>query len=344
METRLRKQLYAILLYLLTQSPCFVRQRSKVYGLPVERAIMATSDGSPRITQLGVSKGITNISADDLREPRDISGLPQNRVDQLPYPTSAICSQLRRPLDRSGIVRQTDTSASLGALGKNELTNRLNLNSSALWQAPLSLETKDASQVYSNLIILEESFRTQFLELQKSRRSLIIFFWLILACSFYLTYSLWFNPSVYKGIFLLQSVCTLACYIALGLFYLSGMYTKVFVTAPRFINDANRGLRDLNFKLVKSPRTWNESLHHIVRPTYMQHPGRLLQIVLSPRAFPSFFIEGWETYRMEFWEREERHRAARKLKQDMRSHLPKTNHHHRRKLKVDSEKKAINAN
>ncbi|KAA8914576.1 hypothetical protein TRICI_002864 [Trichomonascus ciferrii] len=91
----------------------------------------------------------------------------------------------------------------------------------------------------------------------------------------------------------------------MGLFYLTGLYSKTFVEYPRFIHSTNRGLRGFNIKLVKLQKSWRERLVGLCwDPSYSDRPGRLVKIVLSTRMFTPETIEGWEIYRQEYWERE----------------------------------------
>lgn len=177
--------------------------------------------------------------------------------------------------------------------------------------AAASIHPLSIVSVFSNLVIVEDSLRKRYMKLQKSRRNYLIFFYFMVALACYLTYVNIYAPSMYRWIRFLETMINIADYISLGLFYLTGLYQKTFVIAPRFIHEANKGLKQLNVRLVKVPPTWKERLWRFVDPVYTIHHGRLVQLVLVPRAFSAHFVEIWELYRREFWDKERRRQLKR---------------------------------
>lgn len=167
------------------------------------------------------------------------------------------------------------------------------------------LPPNSSAQVFRNLLVLEESLREQYRELAQSRRKHVVFFMCLLAGLTYFCYAVFVQPSIYGLFSFLQRVGLLASAITLGLFYLTGLYSKTFVEYPRFIHSTNRGLRALNVKLVKLHKSWRERIIGLCwDPGHCDRPGRLVKIVLSTRSFTPETIEGWEIYRHEYWERE----------------------------------------
>lgn len=183
-----------------------------------------------------------------------------------------------------------------------------------------SLPPYSSAQVFRNLLVLEESLRIQYKDLSLSRRKHIIFFSFLLTAMLYFLYAVFLSPSIYRLFSFLQRVGFLASTITMGLFYLTGLYTKTFVEYPRFIYSTNKGLRPYNLKLVKTPKNWKERFIGLFwDPSYMAQPGRLIKVVLSTRVFTPETIEGWEIYRQEYWERELERVIKRQQQQHQRN-------------------------
>lgn len=173
---------------------------------------------------------------------------------------------------------------------------------------PLSAES-----IYTNLIITEHALRSQYIELQHSRRRGLLFFWGVLAGAALLTYRVRYDPSIYRFIKLIEQLLMIASYISCGLFFLTGMYTKVFAVAPRFLADTNKGLKTLNCRLVKCRTSLKEkAIRYMVNPVYAEDPAGPVKLVLSTREFTPDFIENWEIFRDEYWERQRRRRQLRR--------------------------------
>jgi hypothetical protein len=168
-----------------------------------------------------------------------------------------------------------------------------------------SIPPSSPAQVFRNLLISEESFREQYIILAKSRRKHIIFFSILVGSMTYFTYSVFVDPSIYRAINFFDRLMFMVSGITLGLFYLTGLYNNAFLYSPKFIHNANKGIRTLNIKIVKIPPTWKESILRLVwDPVYCSQQGQLIKIVLSSRVFTTDTIDAWEIYRQDYWLRE----------------------------------------
>jgi hypothetical protein len=151
------------------------------------------------------------------------------------------------------------------------------------------------SEIYSNLLILEESLRQQYLNQRQSQRKYSTFYFVLLSLTAYLVYSQIY-PSIYSYVFFFHRFCLIAVLSTLGLFHLSGMYTKKLVYPRKFIYNSNRGLRGFNVKLVKTGGYFSSTVH----------------LVLNTRVFSTENIEQWEEYRLGYFERERKKKIMEK--------------------------------
>lgn len=175
----------------------------------------------------------------------------------------------------------------------------------------------NGEETYKNLLLTEHALRAQYIELQRSRRQGLLFLGGVLLAAALLTHRVRNTTSSFFFLRLMEQLLMIALYITVGLFFLTGMYTKTFRTAPNFLPDTNRGLKSLNFRLVK---TRVSLLGRIIRifynPVYSSDPAGPVKIVLSPRSFSLNYIEEWELFRDEYWVRQRRRK--RKMKQKRR--------------------------
>ena len=161
------------------------------------------------------------------------------------------------------------------------------------------------ANVFRNLLIMEESLRAEYTQIRYTRRKYTLFVVLLIASTIYFAYTVFIDPSIYRVIHFFNRLFLMISLVTIVLFYISGSYTKTLVHSRKFIHNTNKGLRGFNVKLVKVPQTWMESFVDISwSPAYASRPGRVVKIVLSPRAFNPDTIEGWEIYRQEYWNRE----------------------------------------
>lgn len=145
----------------------------------------------------------------------------------------------------------------------------------------------------------------EYTQLRYTRRKYTLFVVLLIASTLYFAYTLFIDPSIYRVIHFFNRLFLMISLVTIVLFYISGSYTKTLVHSRKFIHNANKGLRGFNVKLVKIAPTWMESFIDILwHPAYSSRPGRIVKIVLSPRAFNPDTVDAWEIYRQEYWDRE----------------------------------------
>ncbi|ODQ59727.1 hypothetical protein WICANDRAFT_20592, partial [Wickerhamomyces anomalus NRRL Y-366-8] len=220
----------------------------------------------------------------------------------------------------------------------SERSNR-SVRSSSIHKDKISPTTK----IFRNLLILEESLRQQSQDQRSLRRKFTAFLAILTGLAGFAFYSLYFsdiNPSQLVKVML--QFMFFFILITLVLFNLSGEYRRTIIIPRRFFTSTNKGLRQLNLRLVKvkSPITdriidWARAIMmSIVQfdQQVLDHTGffkstkagkwvkknlRILEIraqprvgatdvklVLNPRAFNAEIREAWELYRDEFWARE----------------------------------------
>jgi Spo7-like protein len=215
-----------------------------------------------------------------------------------PTPRAGTPSDGSKPRRR----KKTNLSTSSSSEGDHHHSRS---NSSASTTAEQSISFKHPLQTFRNLLIMEQSLRQQYVAMAVSRRKHVLFFSFLILSSLYFGYAMFINPSIYRLVNFFDQLMFMASIVILGLFYLTGLYTKAFVYSPRFIHNANKGLRPFNVKLVRVPRTWKEyTISLLWDPRYASAQGRLVKLILSARAFNPEIVEGWEIYRNEYWERE----------------------------------------
>lgn len=124
---------------------------------------------------------------------------------------------------------------------------------------PLEAAPSAPPQIYLNLLILEASLRSQYLN-HLSRRRKFTFF-LVLLCLWTAFFGYRFvvlggSPYYYFSHF---EKLGLGGGVGTGmLYYATGLYHKTIVEPRRFVSVANRGLRGFNVKLVKIPLSYRE--------------------------------------------------------------------------------------
>lgn len=199
-------------------------------------------------------------------------------------------------------------------------------------------QTPATGKIFRNLLILEESLRQQTIQQRTLRRKYLTFLsflcLLIAAISHLLYFSLYLGTSRV----VLQLVLLALC-VTLLLYHLSGEYQKTIVLPRKFLSSTNKGLRQLNVRLVKIKSSFADSNADLIRvfglffftmalkflhtafPSSIQNPNSKLEVwlvsgqlqcqprfglndvklVLMPRSFSTDIREGWELYRNEFW-------------------------------------------
>ena len=235
---------------------------------------------------------------------------------------------------------------------------------------PLSTLPSSPPQIYLNLLILEASLRSQYLQLRARRRQFTFFFLVLAIWTGYFFYALFLRPredgsgvggSVYWVIEMGEKVALMAGVITVALSWGTGQWERGIKWPRRWIGVTNRGLRTFNVKVVviKGP-WWKELFGHFAflfpftvfsssAPTscrYIDHPssavtnpekrsfstidedvstveddltpgGDHIKVLLLPKPFSPKFRGDWETYRLDYWEKENERRSI--LRQKLRN-------------------------
>lgn len=198
-------------------------------------------------------------------------------------------------------------------------------------------------KIFRNLLILEESLRQQVVQQKAMRTKYLTFMAILCALIASLSHHLYVSQTVVGGsLRLVLTFILLALVVTLFLYYVSGEYQKTIVMPRKFLSSTNKGLRQLNVRLVKIKIPLNDKLADLIRefslyvitvcltilhkidPTtennknsstevflvscQLQCQPRIgiadVKLVLNARVFNTDVREGWELYRSEFWIRE----------------------------------------
>ncbi|GEQ69922.1 hypothetical protein JCM33374_g3598 [Metschnikowia sp. JCM 33374] len=201
--------------------------------------------------------------------------------------------------------------------------------------------TPATGKIFRNLLILEESLRQQVAQQRTLRRKYLTFLALLCSLIASISYHLYFASSsgavrVFLQLILLMLVVTLLLY------HLSGEYQKTIVLPRKFLSSTNKGLRQLNVRLIRTKSSLTNrtadlarelglflctmalKFCHSVSPSMVRNPASKVEVwlvsvqsrcqprfglndiklVLVPRSFNTDIREGWELYRDEFWIKE----------------------------------------
>lgn len=198
--------------------------------------------------------------------------------------------------------------------------------------------TPTAGKIFRNLLILEESLRQQVMQQKTLRRKYLTFLAMLCSLIASISHHLYFAPQTAASRVVLQLILVALC-VTLVLYHLSGEYQKTIVLPRRFLSSTNKGLRQLNVRLVKIKTSFADSLADLIRdfvlflctmalkslhtvcPSANKNPAFKLEVwlvaaqlrcqpkfglndvklSLMPRSFSTDIREGWELYRNEFW-------------------------------------------
>lgn len=232
--------------------------------------------------------------------------------------------------------------------------------STAVLQPPDPVASIPSSppQIYLNLLILEASLRSQYLTLRIRRSQHTFFVLLLTAWTTGFFYALFLRPredgsgvggSVYWVVETAEKVALMGGVVTGILLWGTGQWDRGVRWPRRWVGVANRGLRNINAKIViiKGP-WWREMLRHMsflfpyssissshgasfqyVEPVVEKQShrqrhtdsstvrtfedlspgGDYLKLLLLPKPFSPDFRENWEMYRLEYWEKENERRA-----------------------------------
>ncbi|KAL8720004.1 MAG: hypothetical protein Q9225_003075 [Loekoesia sp. 1 TL-2023] len=223
---------------------------------------------------------------------------------------------------------------------------------------PVASLPSSPPQIYLNLLILEASLRSQYLTLRARRRQHTFFLLLLTAWIAGFFYALFLRPredgsgvggSVYWVVETAEKVALMGGIVTGVLLWGTGQWDRGVRWPRRWLGVANRGLRNVNAKIVviKGP-WWKEMLSHLsflfpysslflsheASYHYVEHVGGkqgvrhrhannssartaedlspggdYIKLLLLPKPFSPDFRENWEMYRLEYWERENERRA-----------------------------------
>ncbi|KAJ9627361.1 uncharacterized protein PV06_07255 [Exophiala oligosperma] len=210
-------------------------------------------------------------------------------------------------------------------------------------------------QIYLNLLILETSLRAQYLHLV-SRRRLNTFFLLLLALwNVGFTYALFLRPredgtgrggSVYWMVETTQKLALITGIVTVLLVHATGQWDRGVRWPRKWLGTTNRGLRGFNLRVVIiRDKLWREMLGHMsfLLPYglwrgesggggdwhLVEHEdgttaeedlapgGDGVMLLLLPKSFSPEFRENWESYRTEYWEKENERRSHMRKKLDV---------------------------
>ncbi|KAL8963923.1 MAG: hypothetical protein Q9183_004842 [Haloplaca sp. 2 TL-2023] len=194
-------------------------------------------------------------------------------------------------------------------------------------------------QIYLNLLILEASLRSQYLTLRARRRQHTFFLLLLAAWIAGFSYALFLRPredgsgvggSVYWVVETSEKVALLGGIVTGILLWGTGQWDRGVRWPRRWVGIANRGLRNINAKIVIIKGPWwkelfgpmaflfpfsftktHEELYHLMEPVVedLTPGGDYLKLLLLPKPFSPDFRENWDMYRLEYWEKENERRA-----------------------------------
>ncbi|KAG2419388.1 hypothetical protein HFD88_004184 [Aspergillus terreus] len=134
---------------------------------------------------------------------------------------------------------------------------------------PLASLPSSPPQIYLNLLILESSLRAQYLSLRERRRQNTFFILLLLLWIAYFAYALFLRPredgrgvggSVYWVVEMGEKVALLGGVVTALLVWGTGQWERGVRWPRRWLAVANRGLRNMNTKIVVIRGPWWQEL------------------------------------------------------------------------------------
>jgi Spo7-like protein len=114
----------------------------------------------------------------------------------------------------------------------------------------------------------------------------------------------------YYYIHLFHRISLLGGLFTLVLYYVSSLFHRTLIYPKKYLSHTNKSLRQFNLKLV--PNSSSSPLRNLPVVRWFFPPKTVLgeggvKVVLNQRGgIEGEFIEGWEMFREDFWEEEER--------------------------------------
>lgn len=200
--------------------------------------------------------------------------------------------------------------------------------------------TPATGKIFRNLLILEESLREQVVQQRALRRKYLTFLAILCSLIASISHTLYFSDSSHSGtVRVILQFSLLALLVTLMLYHLSGEYQKTIVLPRKFLSSTNKGLRQLNVRLVKIKQPLTDHVIDLIREfllfmvtlcltnlhkvypsitgnrhsklevflvsCQLQFQPRIgvldVKLILNARVFNTDVREGWELYRSEFW-------------------------------------------
>lgn len=199
-----------------------------------------------------------------------------------------------------------------------------------------------SGKVFRNMLILEESLREQVIQQRAMRRKYLIFLAILCSIIAGLAHHLFILDAAVSSTGtarLILKFLLISTVITLLLYHLSGEYQKTIVLPRKFLSSTNKGLRQLNVRLVKIKTPLADKVTDLIRefsllvvnfalevfhrvsPSSIQNKDSKIEIflvtcqsqcqprigvtdvklLLNARVFNVDIREGWEIYRSEFW-------------------------------------------
>ena len=198
-----------------------------------------------------------------------------------------------------------------------------------------------SGKVFRNMLILEESLREQVIQQRAMRRKYLIFLAMLCSIIAGLAHHLFILDAAVSSTGttrLILKFLLISTVITLLLYHLSGEYQKTIVLPRKFLSSTNKGLRQLNVRLVKIKTPLSDKVTDLIRelslfvvnfalevfhklsPSSIQNKNSKIEVflvtcqsqcqprigvtdvklLLNARVFNVDIREGWEIYRSEF--------------------------------------------
>ncbi|CAG86469.2 DEHA2C16104p [Debaryomyces hansenii CBS767] len=238
------------------------------------------------------------------------------------------------PKPRRRMRRKSNKSDASDRSHRSSSKNGVHLTGSGYTSTPAT------GKIFRNLLILEESLREQVIQQRAMRRKYLTFLSILCSIIASLTHHLYLMDSPVDGtVRVILQFTLLALLVTLMLYHLSGEYQKTIVLPRKFLSSTNKGLRQLNVRLVKIKTPLTDSitdlirefilfnatmcrnaLHNVYPSTKNNRNSKLevfiascqsqcqprigvadVKLILNARVFNTDVREGWELYRSEFW-------------------------------------------
>lgn len=274
--------------------------------------------------EVGNHRSKSTDSSDRVKSHRTSDGINSNESTPSPKPRR----RMRRKSNRSDASDRSHRSS---------LKNGIYPTGSGYTLTPAT------GKIFRNLLILEESLREQVIQQRAMRRKYLTFLSILCSIIASLTHHLYLMDSPVNGsIRVILQFTLLALLVTLMLYHLSGEYQKTIVLPRKFLSSTNKGLRQLNVRLVKIKTPFTDSitdlirefvlfnatmcrnaLHNVYPSTKNNRNSKLevfltscqlqcqarigvadVKLILNARVFNTDVREGWELYRSDFWAHE----------------------------------------